>query len=139
MRFCRRLRSDSIGRGAVAAHDRRRAVRSAVDPLRKLLHLKETQRIVATRHVNVDCVEIDGPLLDEEAGDQRDDVAGLKIEIPSFDDWKPGLQRFALYLRQPVDGAPRGANVGGSVLSRSRRRGIAGFALKVNRRIQENA
>ena len=88
MRFCRRLRSDSIGRGAVAAHDRRRAVRSAVDPLRKLLHLKETQRIVATRHVNVGYVEIDGPLLDEEAGDQRDDLAGLIIEIPSFDDWK---------------------------------------------------
>jgi len=51
-------------------------------------------------HVNVGYVEIDGPFLDEEA-----------IEIASFDDWKPGQQRFALYLRQPVDGAPRGAKV----------------------------
>ena len=31
------------------------------------------------------------------------DVAGLIIEIASFDDWKASQQRFALHLRQPVD------------------------------------
>src|SRR5262252_1533886 len=76
-----------------AAYDRRRAVPPAVDPLQKLLHLKEPQRIIAARHVEVGHIEIDRPLLDQDAGDQRDDVAGLIIEIASFDDWKPGQQR----------------------------------------------
>ena len=74
----------------VAAHDRRRAVRSAFDPLQELLHLKEPQGIVAASHVEVGHTEIDRPLLDHDAGDQRDDVAGLIIEIAGFDDCKPG-------------------------------------------------
>ncbi len=61
----------------VAADDRRRAVRPAVDPCQKLLNLKEAQGIVATRHVEVGYVEIDGPLLDHDAGDQRDDPGEL--------------------------------------------------------------
>ena len=69
----------------VAAHDRRRTVRPAVDPCQKLLNLKEVQGIVATRHVEVGAVEIDGPLLDHDAGNQCDDVAGLIIEIAGFD------------------------------------------------------
>ena len=58
--------------------------------LQKLLHLKEPQGIVAARYVEVGHIEIDRPLLDHDAGDQRDDVAGLIIEIAGFDDRKPG-------------------------------------------------
>jgi hypothetical protein len=58
--------------------------------LQKLLHLKEPQGIVAARHIEVGHIEIDRPLLDHDPGDQRDDVAGLIIEIAGFDDRKPG-------------------------------------------------
>ena len=85
----------------IAAHDRRRAVNPAVDPLQKLLHLKKAQGIVAARHIEVGHIEIDRSLHDLDASDERNDVAGLIIEIAGLDDRKPGQQRFALDFDSP--------------------------------------
>jgi hypothetical protein len=48
-------------------------------------------------------IDIDRRIVDENAGDQRDDVARLIVEIAGFDDGEAGQQGLAFDLRQAVD------------------------------------